>query len=69
MSTYCAHQRVTNFGHPVNGGLGGYCRGLVPRVLLVTGYGSNFLIRVVPSSGKWQGGQMAHTRYRPTTPG
>jgi hypothetical protein len=36
MSTYSASRRVKGFGHPLNGRLGGYCQGLVPRV---TGYG------------------------------
>jgi hypothetical protein len=29
--TYSAHRRVTGSGHPLNGGLGGYCLGHYPR--------------------------------------
>jgi hypothetical protein len=38
MSTYFAHRRVTGSGHPLNGGLGGYYRGNLPRELWATGY-------------------------------
>jgi hypothetical protein len=44
MRTCSAHHRVTGSGHPLNGGLGGYYRGKIPRVLQVTGYGPKFWI-------------------------
>jgi hypothetical protein len=31
MRTYSAHRRVTSSGHPLNGGLDGYYRGICPR--------------------------------------
>jgi hypothetical protein len=49
MSTYSAFHRVNISGHPLNGRLGGYYRGLVLRV---TGYSLEIWIRWVPSSGK-----------------
>jgi hypothetical protein len=38
MSTCSAHRRVTDSSHPLNEGLGGYCRGNIPWVLWATGY-------------------------------
>jgi hypothetical protein len=69
MATYSAHCQVTGSGHPLNGGLGGYCHGLVPRVSWVTGYDPNFWIRPISSSGKWLGNHKSHNGYGPTTPG
>jgi hypothetical protein len=66
MSTYSAHRRVTGSGHPLNGGLGSYCRGLVPWV---TGYDKKFWIRPVPSSGKWLENPTPRIGYDPTTLG
>jgi hypothetical protein len=43
MSTYYTHSRVTGFDHPQNGGLGGYCRGNLPRVPSAVGYGPKHL--------------------------
>jgi hypothetical protein len=45
------------------------CRGVVPWVPWVTGYGPKFLIRSVPSNSKWMGNHTPHTRFCPTTPG
>jgi hypothetical protein len=44
MSTYFAHRQVTDSGHPLNRGLGGYCRGNVPRIPWASGYVSVFCI-------------------------
>jgi hypothetical protein len=38
MSTYSAHRGMTGSDHPLNGGLGGYCRGNLPRVSWAAGY-------------------------------
>jgi hypothetical protein len=35
-----------------DGGLDGYCQGLVPRVPWAIGYGPKFWIRPIPSSSK-----------------
>jgi hypothetical protein len=35
---------VIGSGHPLDGGLRGYCWGNIPRVLWVTGYGPKFWI-------------------------
>jgi hypothetical protein len=43
MSTYSTHRQVTGSGHPLNQGLGGYCRGKVPWVPWVIGYGLQIL--------------------------
>jgi hypothetical protein len=55
MSTYSTSHRVNGSGHPLNGRLGGYYRGLVPRVPRVTGYGPEIWIRLVPSNDKQLG--------------
>jgi hypothetical protein len=47
----------------------GNCRGLVPWVPRVTGYGPKFWIRSVPSSGKPLGNHTPCIRYGPTTLG
>jgi hypothetical protein len=39
VSTYSASHRVNGSDHLLNGRLWGYCRGHVPRVLWVVGYG------------------------------
>jgi hypothetical protein len=39
MSTYSASRRVNGPGHPLDGSLRVYCRGLVPQVLWATSYG------------------------------
>jgi hypothetical protein len=67
MSTYSARRRVTASGHPLNGGLRGYYRGLVPREPWVVGYCPKIWIQSVPSSGKRPGNHMPHNRYGPTT--
>jgi hypothetical protein len=43
MSTYSAHRRLTSFDHQLNGGLGGYYRGNVPRVPWAAGHGPKIL--------------------------
>jgi hypothetical protein len=67
MSTYSADHRVIEFGHPLDGRLGDYCRGLVPWVPWATGYGP--WIRPVPYSSKPLGNHTPRTRYGPTTAG
>jgi hypothetical protein len=52
MSTYSAIHQVIGSGHPLDSRLRGYCRGLVPRVLRVTGYGPVIWIQSIPSSIK-----------------
>jgi hypothetical protein len=44
MSTCSTQRRVTGSGHLLDGWLGGYCRGNVPRVLCAAGYGPKFWI-------------------------
>jgi hypothetical protein len=65
MSTYSAHRRVTGSGHPLNGGLEGYCRGNIPCIPWATGYSINLWIWLVPSSGKRLGNHTTHTREWP----
>jgi hypothetical protein len=67
MCTYLAHSWVTGSGHLLDGGLGGYCRGLVPWVLQAASYGPKFWIRLVTSSIKRLGNHIPHIRYGPTT--
>jgi hypothetical protein len=55
MSTYFAIPQMIGFGHPLEGRLRGYCRGLVPWVPRVTSYDSIIWIRSIPSSGKMAG--------------
>jgi hypothetical protein len=43
MSTYSASHRVNSSGHPLDGRLEGYLRGLVPRVPWIGGYGPTIL--------------------------
>jgi hypothetical protein len=43
MSTYSAHHRVTGSIHSLNGALGGYCRGNLPRVPGAASYGPKLL--------------------------
>jgi hypothetical protein len=45
------------------------CRGLVPRVPWVVGYGPKIWIRSVPFSGKGLGNQTPCIGYGATTPG
>jgi hypothetical protein len=65
MTTYSASHRVTGSGHPLNGRLGGHCRGLVARVPLVTGDGPKIQIRSVPSNSKWLGDHTPCIEYGP----
>jgi hypothetical protein len=67
MSTYSAHHRVDGSGHPLDGGLRGYCQGLVPQVPQATGYNPKFWIQSVPSSSKQLGNHTPRTEYGPTT--
>jgi hypothetical protein len=62
MSTYFAHHRVTGSGHPLNGGLGGYCQGNLPHVPWATGYGPKILDTIGSPSRKWLGNQTPCTR-------
>jgi hypothetical protein len=39
MSTYSVSRQVNGPDHPLNGRLGGYCQGLLPRVPRGAGYG------------------------------
>jgi hypothetical protein len=39
---------------------------LYPGVPRVTSYGPKISIQLVPSSNKWLGNQVPHTRYGPT---
>jgi hypothetical protein len=41
LRTCSAHHQVTGFVHPLNGGLGGYYRGIISWVLWVAGYSPN----------------------------
>jgi hypothetical protein len=52
ISTCSTHRRVTDSGHRLNRGLGGYCQGNVPHVPRAASYGPQLWIRSVPSSGK-----------------
>jgi hypothetical protein len=61
MSTYSAHHRVTGSGDPLNGGLGGYCRGNLPKVPWVTGYGPKMLDTT--GSLQWQMAREPNTLY------
>jgi hypothetical protein len=61
MSTYFAHRRVTISDHPLNGGLGGYYRGNLPRVPWTIGYGPKLLNTV--GSLKWQTAGEPYTPY------
>jgi hypothetical protein len=63
MRTYSASHRVNDSGHPLDGRLGGYCRGLVPRA---TSYGPQICIWMVPFSGKQLGNHTPHTGYGPS---
>jgi hypothetical protein len=66
MSTYSAHRRVTSSDHPLNGGLGGYCQGQVPRVSRVADYSQKFWIRLV--SLQWQMAGEPYTPYQDMDP-
>jgi hypothetical protein len=66
MSSYSTHRRVTGFGHPLNGGLGGYYQGNLPRVPWATTYGPKKpWIRSVLASGKRLRSHTPCTKKRP----
>jgi hypothetical protein len=60
MRTCSTHCRVTYSGHPLNGGLGGYCRGKLTWVPWVAGYGPKLLDTI--------GSLQRHTAGGPYTP-
>jgi hypothetical protein len=69
MSTYFASHRMNNSGHPLDGRLRGYYRGLVPQVQRVTGYDPKIWERAAPTSSKWLENHTSHTGHDPTSPG
>jgi hypothetical protein len=69
MSTYSTYHWVTGSSHPLDRKIGGYCRGLVPRVPQATSYSPPFWIRLVHSSRKWLGNNTLYIGYGSTTPG
>jgi hypothetical protein len=66
MSTYSIHRRVTGSDHPLNGGLGGNCRGNLPRVPWAAGYGPKILDTI--SSLQWKTAGKPNTPYQEMTP-
>jgi hypothetical protein len=59
MRIHSAHHRVTNFDHPLNGGLGGYCQGNLPQVPWAAGYDPKLLNAI--------GSLQRHTTEEPYT--
>jgi hypothetical protein len=68
MSTYYDIRPATGSGHSLDGRLRGYCQGIVPLVLRVTGYGPTTWIRPAPLAIKQLGNDTPRTRDGPTTP-
>jgi hypothetical protein len=66
MSTYSTHSRVTGSDHLLNGGLGGYYQGNLPRVPWATGYGPKIVDTI--SSLQWQRAREPYTPYQEMAP-
>jgi hypothetical protein len=65
MRTYSAHHRVTGSGQMLNGGLGAYYWGNLPRVSWATGYGPKLLNMI--GSLQWHTTGEPYTLYQEAT--
>jgi hypothetical protein len=66
MRTYSGHRRVTGTGHPLDGGLRGYCRGNLPWVPRAASYVPKLLDTI--DSLQWHMAKEPYTPYLETTP-
>jgi hypothetical protein len=61
MRTYSTHRLMTGSDYPLNGGLGGYYRGKLPRVPWAIGY--NPKLQDMIGSLQWHTAGEPHTPY------